>query len=181
MWGFESVYHGPGKCGYRHELFIRGNTSLCQRMKRTKVKGSRTSRKAIATANKNISTPAITALVSDDESGRGDPVHLDSGKTSKDVIGEPDDDLLGKKGSLLKSLSMFTARSEDHCSASRCTPMNPSSNDDCSFFPVSDGYHPQEQFSSEDLKYVRIGMSLASSNEAFQSDWLLSSPPSLLA
>jgi hypothetical protein len=41
MWGFERILNGPGKGGYTHACFIRGQPSLCKQMKRTKVKGIR--------------------------------------------------------------------------------------------------------------------------------------------
>jgi HSF-type DNA-binding len=39
MWGFERINCGPHKGGYFHKYFVRGNVSLCNLMRRQKIKG----------------------------------------------------------------------------------------------------------------------------------------------
>jgi hypothetical protein len=45
IWGFERLLDGPFKGGYTHDEFVKGNPSLCSKMKRQKIKGA-----AVATA-----------------------------------------------------------------------------------------------------------------------------------
>ena len=40
MWGFDRLTQGPGRGGYRHASFVRGQPSLCRHMKRLKIKGT---------------------------------------------------------------------------------------------------------------------------------------------
>ncbi|KAG7363518.1 HSF-type DNA-binding protein [Nitzschia inconspicua] len=73
IWGFERLLQGPHKGGYTHVDFIRGQTSLCSRMKRQKIKGSGSSwnispfcgigetQGSLNAVNKNLTTSTFTA------------------------------------------------------------------------------------------------------------------------
>lgn len=61
MWGFDRLTTaGPGRGGYSHESFVRGNPSLCRHMKRLKIKGTGPKRD---TSPKTTTTTTVTSTL----------------------------------------------------------------------------------------------------------------------
>ena len=135
VWGFERILEGPLQGGYTHACFVRNKPSLCYKMKRERIKGSQT--RTPSMVRLRSATPPIQKLVFD----------------------------LGTEQS---SSSFLTTSFPQNC-GEVCDPSKneiPATDqemrkhilDTFSILSKGDLTFKEKMFSSQDMKYIMIGM-----------------------